>query len=95
MGYKTERGGSLALTTNGGQTEIVGGLAYSTVGGSMEPMFVQENGGRLAAVLSHAHFGNDPYRQIVVETRDGQTKVTGDEKAWKGLRPVFYESGLK
>ena len=43
LGYKTERGGTLIETAAGGQTELLGGLCYTTSAGKLAPMFVNTN----------------------------------------------------
>ncbi len=43
LGYKTERGGTLLRTTDGGRSEVMGGFSYTTTAGGLAPMFVTEN----------------------------------------------------
>jgi hypothetical protein len=56
LGYKTERGGTLLETTNGGQTEVLGGFAYCTTGVSKEPMLSVRDSA-LSLTMADAHFG--------------------------------------
>ncbi len=39
LGYKTERGGTLIQTMDGGETELLGGFSYTTTAGKLAPMF--------------------------------------------------------
>ncbi|MGL4550840.1 MAG: glycosyl hydrolase family 28-related protein [Gemmataceae bacterium] len=73
LGFKTERGGTLLHTRDGGRSEILGGFAYSTSGPKPEPMFLTE-GGRLSVTLRETCFNGNPFQVIGQETRGGETK---------------------
>lgn len=73
LGYKTERGGTLARTAGGGRTEILGGLCYTTTAGKLAPMFSTEDA-EAFAFLPEVCFNGDPFAVLVRETRGGQTR---------------------
>jgi hypothetical protein len=73
LGYKTERGGTLVHTLNGGKTEILGGFSYTTNNGSLAPMFIDENSS-VWSFFGEVCYTNDPFRTIVREIRNGETK---------------------
>ncbi|WP_165247299.1 glycosyl hydrolase family 28-related protein [Paludisphaera soli] len=83
LGYKTERGGCLARTSNGGATEIFGNFSYTTTAGSLAPMFVTEDAS-VFAFLNEVCFSGDPYRTLVRERRGDVTKVVrrGEGGVW-------------
>lgn len=72
LGYKTERGGTLLETKNGGKTEVLGCFAYCTTGVSKEPMFVVTDS-QFSANMGEAHFGGR-FDILVKETQKGETK---------------------
>lgn len=72
LGLKTERAGTLVATTQGGVTEVVGGLVYTTTPGN-DPMFTIDDG-RLSASIAEIAYNVQPYTVLVRETRQGVTK---------------------
>ncbi len=74
LGYKTERGGTLAYTLSGGRTEILGGFSYTTTAGKLAPMFVNEESS-MWVFFGEVCFNNDPYAEIIKETRNRNMKV--------------------
>lgn len=76
FGYKTERGGTLVHTLNGGRTEILGGFSYTTTAGALAPMFINDNSS-VWAFFGEVCYNGDPYKVLVRETRDGVTKELG------------------
>jgi hypothetical protein len=78
LGYKTERGGTLVHTLNGGRTEILGGFSYTTTAGKLAPMFVTENAS-LWAFFAEICYTGDPFAVLVRETRGTETRVLGRE----------------
>jgi PA14 domain/Pectate lyase superfamily protein len=83
LGLKTERGGTLIDTRNGGKTEVLGGLAYTTTAGpdgtQNYPMFVN-NASSVSISLAEVNFGAPSYTTYVRETRGGITRdlLTGE-----------------
>jgi hypothetical protein len=71
--YKTERGGTLAHTLQGGRTEILGGFSYTTTAGALAPMFINDDSS-VWAIFGEICFNGDPYKVLVRETRSGVTK---------------------
>lgn len=74
LGYKTERGGTLLETRDGGRSEILGGFSYTTTAGGLAPMFVN----RTASVWTYfgeVCYSGDPFRVRVLESR-GDTVAT-------------------
>ncbi|MBD3345815.1 MAG: endopolygalacturonase [Chitinivibrionales bacterium] len=75
LGFKTERGGVLLETKNGGATEILGAFAYSTSKKEDAPAFVN-NESSLSFTAGEACFGpRTPFCRVVEETRSGRPKV--------------------
>lgn len=74
LGYKTERGGTLARTAGGGRTEVLGGLSYTTTAGKLGPMFVTEDA-EAFAFLHEVCYTGDPFAVLVRETRDGRART--------------------
>lgn len=73
LGYKTERGGTLAHTLGGGRTEILGGFSYTTTAGKLAPMFVNEESGMWTYFAERCYNG-DPFATLIRETRGGETR---------------------
>lgn len=97
LGYKTERGGTLLETTNGGRTELLGCFAYATTGVSKAPMFVVMDSD-FSATMGEAHYGGR-FDILVRETRGGETRDLHrkDAKSRYGvgaLVPLFVSDGL-
>ncbi len=74
LGLKTERPGALIETRNGGRTELLGGFCYATGGTKTEPMFVIHEAAA-TFVIGESCFNNNPFVELVRETRKGATKV--------------------
>ena len=53
LGYKTERGGTLAHTLAGGRTEILGGFSYTTTGGKLAPMFINNRTAKTPCLMNN------------------------------------------
>lgn len=76
LGYKTERGGTLAHTLGGGRTEILGGFSYTTTAGKLAPMFVNSDSS-MWTFLKEICYNGDPFAIIARETRSGVTGTLG------------------
>lgn len=74
LGLKTERGGTLVATQNGGKSEIIGGFAYATSKTKVEPMFLIENAAA-SITLGESCFNGNPFTKLVKEARGGKTKI--------------------
>lgn len=77
LGLKTERGGTLIETKNGGKTELLGGLAYTTTpapdGTQNHPMFIN-NESSVSITLGEINYGGGlNYRTYIREIRGGIT----------------------
>ena len=89
LGYKTEGGGTLLETKNGGKTELLGGLSYTVGGIDDNPMFVID---RSQASLSFCEicFTGKPFPNILRETQGGATKtMTQQNTLWGGHFTLF------
>jgi hypothetical protein len=80
LGYKTERGGTLLETRNGGRSEILGGFSYTTTAGKLAPMFVTNNSS-VYSFFNEVCFNGDPFTRIIEETRGKRKKVLNREAA--------------
>ena len=74
LGYKTERGGTLVHTLDGGRTEILGGFSYTTTAGKLAPMFVTDNSS-VFSFFNEVCFNGDPFQSLIRETQRKQTKT--------------------
>jgi hypothetical protein len=90
LGYKTERGGTLIETTNGGATEVLGGLSYTTTKGKLAPMFVSKDS-RVSVVMGEVCYTGDPFARLFEQTRGADTKALDRKGA--PLRPAFLQGG--
>ena len=88
LGLKTERGGTLIETQAGGQTELIGGLSYTTNHGKLAPMFVSSDA-RVSYTIGEVCYTGDPFLQVVRETRMGEVK--NFERGAVPLRPSFLQ----
>ncbi|WP_299249357.1 glycosyl hydrolase family 28-related protein [uncultured Aquimarina sp.] len=86
LGLKTELRGTKIKTINGGRTEVLGGHMY-TIGSdnSEAPMFVVENGSLSLAGIRETSFDNNPYQNVVQETRGSVTKTLLNGEAPDGI----------
>ncbi len=73
LGYKTERGGTLVDTRNGGRSEILGTFSYTTTAGRLAPMFVTADAS-IFAWFSEVCYSGDPFATLIRETRGAETK---------------------
>ena len=78
LGLKTERGGTLIDTKNGGKTELLGGLAYTTTpapdGTQNYPMFIN-NESSISITLAEINYsGGSNYPTYIRETKDAVTR---------------------
>ena len=73
LGYKTERGGTLLRTSNGGRSEVLGGFSYTTTAGDLAPMFVTEDASVFAFFGEVCYTGN-PFKTIITERRQGKER---------------------
>lgn len=80
LGYKTERGGTLAHTLGGGRTEVLGGFSYTTTAGKLAPMFVND-ASSMWTFFGETCFNGDPFATIIQETRAGETKTLTAKEA--------------
>ncbi|MEX0652619.1 MAG: glycosyl hydrolase family 28-related protein [Phycisphaeraceae bacterium] len=85
FGYKTERGGTLVHTRNGGRSEVLGTFCYSTSRVDLAPMFVTEDASAFAYFTEVAYGERVPI--FVEETRNGETKTVPREEG--GIAPYI------
>jgi hypothetical protein len=74
LGLKTERGGTI-IDTEGGSTELLGYFSYTTQGGALGPMFINNNGKLSVSGMAEAWFNpsDSPFTTLVQETRAAST----------------------
>ncbi|MBP7053751.1 MAG: hypothetical protein KBE65_22295 [Phycisphaerae bacterium] len=90
LGYKTERGGTLIHTKDGGQTELFGTFSYTTTAGKLAPMFVTEDASTFA-YFNEVCYSGDPFATLVCETRDDVTKTV--RRGQGGIAPYIGRNG--
>ena len=73
LGIKTEGPGTVIATRNGGRTELLGGLAYSSGGARTQdlPEFVVEDS-QASFSITEANFSNNAYKSLIVAKKKGQ-----------------------
>ena len=91
LGYKTERGGTLAETRRGGSTEIFGTFSYTTTAGKLAPMFVTENASAFV-FFNEICFSGDPFTSLIQETRGDVTRTI---KRGEGTILPYISGGLE
>ncbi|MBD2163724.1 hypothetical protein H6G04_04815 [Calothrix membranacea FACHB-236] len=76
LGFKTERGQTKIETTNGGVTELLGGLIYASgKQNPKDPIFRIVNASGSFVGIAEAYFDKDTYQIWVEETRGNTTKT--------------------
>ena len=88
LGLKTERGGTLIETQSGGQTELIGGLSYTTNHGKLAPMFVSADA-RVSYTIGEVCYSGDPFTELIQQTNGCETKLV--ERSESLLRPSFLQ----
>ncbi len=84
LGYKTERGGTLMSTSQGGRSELLGGFSYTTTAGKLAPMFVNE-ASSVFAYFAEVCFNGDPFKTLIREVRGGEVRTV--ERGAGGTTP--------
>ena len=74
LGIKTEGPGTVITTRYGGQTELLGGLLYSSGGARTQdlPAFIIEDS-QASLSVTEANFSNNAYQTLILLKRGGQT----------------------
>lgn len=89
LGLKTERGGTLVETNEGGLTRIDGGLSYTTTAGKLAPMFVA-NDSTVSLSFAEVCYSGDPFATLLRETRKGVTKsLPRTDPLWTGAFVLY------
>lgn len=73
LGYKTERGGTLAKAQTGARCEVLGGFSYTTTAGKLAPMFVNQDSS-VFAFFAEVCFNGDPFETLIQEMRQGENR---------------------
>ena len=79
LGYKTERGGTLLDTRDGGSNEVLGGFSYTTTAGQLAPMFVNDNSS-VFTFFSEVCNNGAPFTRRIKETRGTESKLIGKDE---------------
>ena len=72
LGYKTERGGTLAEARRGARTEIFGTFSYTTTKGGLAPMFLNDRSS-VFAFFGEVCYTGDPFQTLIREIRGEKT----------------------
>ena len=95
LGYKTEGGGTLLETKNGGKTELLGGFSYTVGNIDESPMFVVDNS-QASLSFSEVCFTGKPFPIILRETKNGVVKsVLQSSSLWGGELHIVQHHSLK
>lgn len=88
LGLKTEWGNTIGVTRGGGRTEVLGGLMLPAQGfkDPESPAFVVEDG-EFSAAWNEITFGGATYRNVVRESRAGESRTlrpegAGTQRSW-------------
>ncbi|MFK8028965.1 MAG: glycosyl hydrolase family 28-related protein [Gammaproteobacteria bacterium] len=73
LGIKTEKRGTVIETINGGRTEVLGGMLYTTVPTTNDPAFVTTDSAASIAGVRETNFISAPYEVPFSETRGAVT----------------------
>ncbi len=92
LGYKTERGGTLLHTKNGGSSEVLGNYSYTTTAGKLAPMFRTDNAS-VFAVFHEVCYSGDPFTVFVEEKQGDVTRTV--KPADGGLSPYVSRPAKK
>jgi hypothetical protein len=93
LGIKTESRGTLIETLNGGATELLGGIAYTSGGSGGVPMFTVADS-RFSATLGEVCWDDRYYRVIVREARGGETReFKAEDPRWRRSLALFAGHG--
>ncbi len=74
LGYKTERGGTLLDTRNGGRSEVLGGFSYTTTAGKLAPMIMNKQSS-VFTYFGEVCYTGVPFETLVLETLGATTKT--------------------
>lgn len=74
LGLKTEKRGTKIKTINGGKTEVLGAHIYSISEPTDDFMFEVENASLSLAGVRETNFAQNPYVNLIKETRGGVTR---------------------
>ena len=93
LGYKTEGGGTLLATRNGGKTELLGGFSYTVGNITDDPMLLIDNA-EAAFSFSETCFSGKPFPWILRETRNGLTRaISQSDPKWGGHFTLYTSDG--
>ncbi len=75
LGIKTEGPGTVITTRNGGRTELLGGLLYSSGGARTQllPAFIIEDS-QVSLSVTEVNFSNNAYQTLILLKQAGQTR---------------------
>lgn len=99
LGMKTEGGGTIFNLTNGGKTELLGGMFY--VGGGKDPAIINSNSSISATFTEVCFWWGSPFASFVKETRGSVTKTLDKKdfvkRLYGGYMPLYvgYEIPAK
>jgi hypothetical protein len=89
LGLKTEGDGTLVETKNGGRTELLGGLSYTSHAQPSDVMFTVDNA-QAAFTFSEVCFTDRPFPLIVSETQGDQKRtMPRSDPAWRSQFTLF------
>ncbi len=89
LGLKTEGGGTLLETTNGGKSELLGSFSYSVGNTKLAPMFVIKDA-QASLSFSEVCYSGQPFPIIMEETQNGVTKIIRQEDPlWAGCFTLY------
>jgi hypothetical protein len=89
LGLKTEGGGTLVETSNGGRTEVLGGLSYTVGNITPTPMLLVDESQASFSFCEVCYTGK-PFPLIVRETRNGVTReMANTDPAWGRYFTLF------
>jgi Pectate lyase superfamily protein/F5/8 type C domain len=95
LGLKNEGKKTLIKVTNGGETELIGGLNYSSAGSFPGVPAMRVIDSRVSFVQAEVNFGGNSFNPVIIETREGVVRTLTDgqvPRAVGGYRLPLYSS---
>lgn len=88
-GFKTEQEGAIAITTDGGVTEILGGVAVAGTGSDIA--LIENIDSDVSAIFTNTGYHEySTYPNAVRETRDGEVRIIHDTQLPARCAPWYF-----
>jgi hypothetical protein len=95
LGMKTERGGTVILTRNGGVTELLGAYLLATGPPKTDPAFINDNSHVALLGVGQQTFNDNPFRRWIQERRGTDTRELRPEDMNRSNSYVGYTEQVR